>query len=335
MIKVAINGFGRIGRMVFKAGIKDKHIQFVAINDLTSPENLAYLLKHDTVYGKSDLNVSAKDNNLVVNGKTIPVFTEKDPAKLPWAKLKVDIVAECTGFFEDPAKAKAHLDAGAKKVLVSAPCKCEKEPYPYKTLVMGVNDKEYKGEKIVSNGSCTTNCLAPMAKVLNDIFHIKTAFLTTTHAYTATQNLIDGPNKQFSRGRSAALNIVPSSTGAAKALHEVIPSLKGKMDGVALRVPVVCGSITDFVCEVEKKTTAEEVNQFFKKAAQGPLKNILEYSEDELVSTDILGNPHSVIFNAKLTKVLNNNFIQVFGWYDNEWGFSCRMIDVVKLMAKK
>lgn len=335
MIKVAINGFGRIGRMVLKAGLNDKNIQFVAINDLTPIENLAYLLEHDTVHGWLGKKVTARGNNLVISGKSIPVYSEKDPSKLPWAKLKVDVVAECTGFFTDPAKAKAHLDAGAKKVLISAPCKCEeKNPYPYKTVVVGVNDKEYKGVKIVSNGSCTTNCLAPMAKVINDTFKIKSAYLTTTHAYTATQNLIDGPNKNLRRSRAAALNIVPTSTGAAKAIHEVIPELKGKMDGLALRVPVVDGSVTDFISLVEKKTSVEQVNAAFKKAAQ-KMKGILEYSEDDLVSTDILTNPHSVIFDSKLTKVIGGNLIQVFGWYDNEWGFSCRMIDLIKLMAKK
>ena len=336
MIRVAINGFGRIGRMVLRAGLNDKNIQFVAVNDLTPVEHLAYLLEHDTVHGWLGKKVLTKGNSLIINGKSIPVYSEKDPIKLPWKKLKVNVVAECTGFFTDPAKAKAHLDAGAKKVLVSAPCKPdEKNPYPYKTIVMGVNHHQYKGEKIVSNGSCTTNCLAPMAKIINDHFKIRRGFLTTTHAYTATQNLIDGPNKDHRRSRAAAMNIVPTSTGAAKAIHEVIPELKGKMDGLALRVPLVDGSITDFVCEVEKQTSVEEVKTTFKKAAATNMKGILEYSEDDLVSTDILTNPHSVVFDSKLTKVIGGNFIQVFGWYDNEWGFSCRMIELMKLMAKK
>jgi len=329
MINVAINGFGRIGRMVLKAGLNDKKINFVAINDLTPIETLAYLLQHDSVHGRYTKKVSFKGNNLIINGKSIPVYAEKDPAKLPWKKNKVDVVAECTGRFTDVKDAQLHLKAGAKKVLISAPGKNGCPTYVY-----GVNHQKYKGEKVISNGSCTTNCLAPLAKVLNKKLGIVSGFLNTVHAYTSTQNLVDGPNKKMRRCRAAAQNIVPTSTGAAIAVAEVVPELKGKMDGIAMRVPIVDGSVIDFTFIAKKKTSVEEVNKCIQQACQKELKNIVEYSEEELVSTDILTNPHSAIFDSKLTDA-HNALVRIIAWYDNEWGFSCRMIDMFKVMAKQ
>jgi len=326
MINVAINGFGRIGRMILKAGLEDKKVNFVAINDLTPIETLAYLLKHDSVHGRYKKKVSFKGNNLIINGKSIPVFAQKDPAKLPWKKNKVDIVAECTGRFTHLKDAKLHLKAGAKKVLLSAP---GKDGCP--TYVYGVNHKKYKGEKVISNGSCTTNCLAPLAEVLSKKIGIKNGFLNTIHAYTVTQNIVDGPNKKLRRGRAAAQNIVPTSTGAAVAVTEVIPELKGKMDGLAMRVPVVDGSVIDFTFIAKKKTSVNEINRCIKQATKKELKGIVEYSEEELVSTDILTNPHSAIFDSKLTDV-HDNLARIIAWYDNEWGFSNRMIDIIKIM---
>jgi len=339
-IRVAVNGFGRIGRMVLKAGINDKDIEFVAVNDLTDNAALAHLFKYDTVFGKFDGTVKATDSTLVINGKKIQAFAEKEPENLPWKKLKVDVVVESTGFFRTNVLAYKHVKAGAKKVLVSAPCKCELNEkgvceIPLKTLVKGVNDQEYKGEQIVSNASCTTNCLAPMVKVLHDAFKIKKGFMTTVHAYTADQRIVDGPHKDLRRARAAAHNIVPTTTGAAIAVTEVIPELKGKMDGIAIRVPVPDGSVTDFVCEVEKNTSVEGVNKLFKTMADGKLKGIIEYTEEPLVSSDIIGNPHSVIFDALSTHVIDGKLIKVLGWYDNEWGYSCRMIDMIKVMMKK
>ena len=339
-IKVAINGFGRIGRMVFLAGLDDPEIEFVAVNDLTDPKELAYLLKHDSIQGHFQGTAEARENAIVVNGREIKVFAEKDPENLPWGELGVDAVVESTGFFRTNVLANKHIIAGAKKVLVSAPCKCEANDkgvceIPVKTIVKGVNEHEYKGENIVSNASCTTNCLAPMVKVIHDNFKIKKGFLTTIHAYTADQRLVDAPHhKDPRRGRSAAINIVPTSTGAAKAVTEVIPELAGKMDGIAVRVPVATGSLTDFVCEVQKKATIEEVNKLFKNVSQHHLKGVLEYTEEPIVSSDIIHNPHSCIFDSKLTNVIDGKLIKILGWYDNEWGYSCRMIDVVKMMFK-
>lgn len=340
-IKVAINGFGRIGRMVFLAGLDDSEIEFVAVNDLTDNKDLAYLLKHDSIQGQFKGTVEAKEDSLVVNGKEIKAFAEKEPEKLPWKDLEIDVVVESTGLFTKSSLAKKHIDAGAKKVLVSAPCKCEKNEkgvceVGFKTIVKGVNEHEYDGEIIVSNASCTTNCTAPLAKVLNDNFGIKRAFLTTVHAYTSSQGIVDGPHKKDPRrGRTAALNIVPTSTGAAKAVGEVIPALNGKMDGIAMRVPIAAGSITDFVAELEKETTVEEINKLFKNVAENDLKGVLQYTEEPLVSSDIVHNSHSCIFDSKMTSIIDGKFVKVLGWYDNEWGFSCRMIDVIKLMAKK
>ena len=330
MINVAINGFGRIGRMIFRAGMNDKKINFVAINDLTSTENLAYLLKYDSVHGKLNDKISCTKNAIIVNNKKIPVYAEKDPEKLPWKKFKVDVVVESTGFFLTKELASKHLKAGAKKILLSAPAKDDK----IKNFVYGVNHKEYKKtDKIVSNASCTTNCIAPLAKVLEEKFGIVSGLLTTTHAYTSSQKMVDAPSKKFRRGRAAAVNMVPTTTGAAIATCKVLPQLKGKIDGMAIRVPLVDGSITDFTCTLKKKVTEDEINKAMKTAAKKELKNILEYSEEELVSTDILTNPHSAIFDSKLTKVINGNTVKVFAWYDNEWGYSNRMIDMVKFIS--
>ena len=339
-IKVAINGFGRIGRMVFLAGLEDPEIEFVAVNDLTETKELAYLLKHDSIQGQFKGTAEAKDSTIIVNGKEVKVFAEKDPESLPWGELDIDVVIESTGIFRTCGLANKHIIAGAKKVLVSAPLKADKEgngacEIPVKTLVKGVNEHEYNGETIVSNASCTTNCLAPIVKVLNDNFKIKRGYLTTVHAYTADQRLVDAPHKKDPRrGRSAAINMVPTSTGAAKAVTEVIPELKGKMDGIAIRVPVATGSVTDFVCEVEKKVSKEDVNKLFSDVSKHHLKGVLEYTEEPLVSSDIIHNPHSCIFDSLLTNVIEGKFIKVLGWYDNEWGYSCRMIDIAKLISK-
>lgn len=330
MKRVAINGFGRIGRQVFQAGINDPEIEWVGINDLTDPETLAYLLKYDSVHGRFNGTVEAKEKSIVVNGKEIPIFAEKDPANLPWKKLDVDVVAECTGFFTKGPDAMKHVKAGAKKVLISAPGK-EVDL----TVVKGVNEHEYDSGKhtIISNASCTTNCVAPMVKVIHDNFRVKRGFMSTTHAYTATQRLVDAPDpKDKRRGRSAAINLVVSTTGAAKAVAEVIPELKGKLDGFAIRVPVADGSIANFVVEVEKLTSKEEVNELFRNVAAHHLKGVLEYTEEPLVSTDIIHNPHSCIFDAGSTNVIESTLINVVGWYDNEWGYSNRMIDILKLL---
>lgn len=329
MVKVAINGFGRIGRQVFQAGHDDSEIDFVAFNDLTDTKTLAHLLKYDSVHGKFKGTVEAKDDGLVVNGKFIKVFAERDPANLPWKEMGVEVVVECTGFFRDREGASKHLKAGAKKVLISAPAK-----NPDITIVLGVNEHDYDKEKhnIISNASCTTNCLAPIVKVLNDNYGIEHGFLTTVHAYTAGQKIVDGPHKDLRRARSAAINIVPTTTGAAKAVTEVIPELKGKMDGMAMRVPVPDGSIIDFVCHVKKDVTKEEINALMKKVAENEMKGILEYTEDPIVSTDIIHNPHSSIFDSQMTSVLEGRFVKIISWYDNEWGYSNRLIDVIKFL---
>jgi len=330
MVKVAINGFGRIGRLVLKAGIDDKDIEFVAVNDITDAKTLAHLFKWDSVHGKFNGTVEAKDNEIVINGKKIKVFAEKDPEKLPWKDLEVDIVVESTGFFRKKEAAAKHITAGAKKVLLSAPAKGD----GVKMIVLGVNDDFYNKEEdhIVSNASCTTNCLAPLVKVLHDTCNVKRGFMTTIHAYTGDQMLVDAPHKDLRRARAAAANIVPTTTGAASAVGKVMPELKGKLDGIAVRVPVPNGSVTDFVVEVEKETTVEEVNSAFRKAAAGKLRNILEYSEEALVSTDIIGNPHSSIFDSQFTRVSDGKLIKLVSWYDNEWGYSCRMVDFIKKM---
>ncbi|WP_026530440.1 type I glyceraldehyde-3-phosphate dehydrogenase [Haematomicrobium sanguinis] len=332
-VKVGINGFGRIGRNFFRAALEQgADLDIVAVNDLTSPETLANLLKFDSVAGKLSEDVSVEDGNLKVGDKTIKVLAERDPANLPWKDLGVDIVIESTGFFTKAADAQKHIDAGAKKVIISAPATDEDA-----TLVMGVNDESYDPEtqNIISNASCTTNCLAPLAQVLNDTFGIEKGLMTTVHAYTADQNLQDGPHKDPRRARAAAINIVPTSTGAAKAIGLVLPELKGKLDGFAMRVPVPTGSATDLTAEVSRETTVEAVNAAYKAAAEDPKwKGILAYSEDPLVSSDIVGDPHSSIFDAGLTRVIGNQ-VKVVAWYDNEWGYSNRLVDLTELVASK
>lgn len=329
-MRVAINGFGRIGRNVFKAGYKRKGIEFVAINDLTDPKTLAHLLKYDSIFGIFPENVEAGEKSLTVSGKKIDISAEKDPANLPWADLDIDVIVESTGFFRKRPDAQKHLDAGAKKVVISAPAS-----EPDITVVIGVNDDQITSEhKIISNASCTTNCLAPVAKVLLDNFGIEKGFMTTVHAYTGDQKLLDTPHKKFRRARAAAVSMIPTTTGAAKAVSLVLPELEGKIDGMAIRVPIPNISIVDFVSVLEKDTSAEEVNKVFKKAASGKLKGILDYTEEPLVSVDYIGNPHSSTVDGLLTKV-NGNLCDMMSWYDNEWGYSNRMVDLLELLSKK
>jgi glyceraldehyde 3-phosphate dehydrogenase len=328
-IKVGINGFGRIGRLVFRRLFNNPNVEIVKINDLTDNATLAHLLKYDSAHGKLDKSVSGDENYIIVDGKKIIGSAEKDPANLKWGDLGVDIVIECTGKFTDGTKAKAHLEAGAKKVIISAP-----GTNVDATVVIGVNEHILTQEmNIISNASCTTNCLAPMAKVLDEVFGIEKGYMTTVHAYTADQNLQDAPHKDLRRARAAALNIVPTSTGAAKAVGLVLPHLKGKLDGVAMRVPVIDGSLTDLTVILKKETTKEEINQAMKNAAETTLKGILEYSTDPLVSVDIIGNSHSCIFDSQQTSAMGN-LVKVVGWYDNEWGYSCRTADLVNILAK-
>ncbi|WP_431928415.1 type I glyceraldehyde-3-phosphate dehydrogenase [Micromonospora wenchangensis] len=329
-IRVGINGFGRIGRNFFRAVLASgADIEVVAVNDLTDNATLAHLLKYDSILGRLPHEVKATADEITVGGKTIKAFAEKDPAKLAWGDAGADVVIESTGFFTDGTKAKAHIDGGAKKVIISAPAKNEDV-----TVVMGVNHDQYDPAKhtIISNASCTTNCLAPMAKVLQDTFGIEKGLMTTIHAYTQDQNLQDAPHKDLRRARAAALNIVPTSTGAAKAIGLVLPVLKGKLDGYALRVPIPTGSATDLTVEVGRETSVDEVNAAIKAAADGPLKGILVYNEDPIVSSDIVTDPASCIFDAPLTKVIGNQ-VKVVGWYDNEWGYSNRLVDLVKLVG--
>lgn len=330
--RIAINGFGRIGRLVLKAAYRDPRFEFVAVNDLTDAKTLGTLLKYDSTHGRFPDKVELKDNAIIVAGKTIPVTAEKDPAKLDWRKFGVDIVVESTGVkvFQKRDGLEAHLRAGAKKVLLTVPPKDEIDGI----IVMGVNDHQIKPEhKLISNASCTTNCLAPMVKVLLDNFGIEYGLMTTVHAFTNDQRVLDMPHSDLRRARTAANNIIPTTTGAARTVGKVIPELKGKLDGLSLRVPVVDGSITDFVAMVKKDATIEEVNGAMKKAADGPLKGILEYTEDPIVSTDIIGNPHSCIFDAASTMIMQKRMVKVLGWYDNEWGYSCRCIDILGKMA--
>ena len=330
-VKVGINGFGRIGRNVFRAGFNDPAIEFVAVNDITDTKTLGHLLKYDSVIGNFSAKVEVQENTIVVNGKKIKVLSEKDHTKLPWKDLGVDIVVESTGLkiFTDGEAARDHIKGGAKKVIISAPAKT-----PDATLAMGVNDSDYDAAKhhVISNASCTTNCLAPVAKVLLENFGIKHGLMTTIHSYTNDQKLLDLPHKDLRRARAAALSMIPTSTGAAKAIGLVLPALKGKMDGIAIRVPTPNVSIVDLVVEVEKPATKEEINAAFKKAAAGPLKGILEYNEEPLVSIDFKGNPHSSILDAPLTAV-HGTMVKVLAWYDNEWGYSVRVIDLVKKIA--
>jgi glyceraldehyde 3-phosphate dehydrogenase len=329
-IRVGINGFGRIGRNFFRAVLASgADIELVGANDLTDNATLAHLLKYDSILGRLPYEVKATGDEITVNGKTFKALAERDPAKLPWGDLGADVVLESTGFFTDATKAKAHIEAGAKKVIISAPAKNEDV-----TVVMGVNHEDYDPAKhaIISNASCTTNCLAPMAKVLHDAFTIERGLMTTIHAYTQDQNLQDGPHKDLRRARAAALNVVPSSTGAAKAISLVLPELKGKLDGYALRVPIPTGSATDLTVTLGREVTVEEVNAAVKAAADGPLKGILTYTEDEIVSSDIVTDPASCIFDSGLTKVIGDQ-VKVVGWYDNEWGYSNRIVDLVKLVG--
>ena len=328
-VKVAINGFGRIGRNYYRALVAaGADLDVVAVNDLTDNKTLAHLLKYDSILGRFDGEISYDDDALIIDGREIKAFAEKDPANLPWSDLGVDIVIESTGFFTDATKAKAHLDAGAKKVLISAPAKNEDI-----TIVMGVNDDLYDAENhnIISNASCTTNCLAPMAKALNDGIGIVKGLMTTIHAYTADQNLQDAPHKDLRRARAAALNMVPTTTGAAKAVALVLPELKGKLDGYAMRVPTPTGSATDLTFEASRETSVEEINEIVKKAADG---KVLVYTEDAIVSKDIETDPASCIFDAQLTKVIGNQ-VKVLGWYDNEWGYSNRLVDLTVLVGSK
>ena len=330
-VRVGINGFGRIGRNFFRAAAASgADIEIVGVNDLTDNATLAHLLKYDSILGRLDGDVTSSADEIAVNGKSFKAFAERDPANLKWGDLGADVVLESTGFFTDAVKAKTHVDNGAKKVIISAPAKNEDV-----TIVMGVNDSAYDAaaHTIISNASCTTNCLAPMAKALDDEFTIVKGLMTTIHAYTQDQNLQDGPHKDLRRARAAALNIVPTSTGAAKAIGLVLPQLKGKLDGFALRVPIPTGSATDLTFEAGRETTVEEVNAAVKAAADGALKGILKYTEDPIVSSDIVTDPHSCIFDAGLTKVIGNQ-VKVVGWYDNEWGYSNRLIDIVVLVGK-
>jgi glyceraldehyde 3-phosphate dehydrogenase len=332
-VKIGINGFGRIGRNFYRAMLaQGSDLELVAVNDLTDNDTLAHLLKYDTVAGVLDETVELDGDNIVVGGRPIRVFEEKDPANLPWGELGVDIVIESTGRFTDAEAAAAHIRAGAKKVVVSAPAKGDNVA----TLVLGVNEGSYDPAKhdIISNASCTTNCLAPLAKVFLDAFGIERGLMTTVHAYTADQNLQDGPHRDLRRARAAAANIIPTSTGAAKALGLVIPELIGKLDGYALRVPVITGSITDLTVTAGRPVTVEEVNAAYRAAAEGPLKGILKYTEDPIVSSDIVGDPHSAIFDAGLTKVIGDQ-VKVAGWYDNEWGYSSRLVDIVEYVAER
>ncbi len=329
-IKVGINGFGRIGRLVFRRCLEIGGFDFVGINDLTDAATLAHLLKYDSVHGKFDGEVKVDGNDIIVNGDRIRITAERDPANLKWKELGADIVVESTGVFRTKEACMKHIEAGAKKVILTVPAKGDIDA----TVVLGVNDDVLKGdEQIISNASCTTNCLAPMVKVINDNFGLEKGFMTTVHAYTNDQQLLDLPHKDLRRARAAAVSIIPTTTGAAKTVGKVIPELKGKLDGFALRVPTPDGSITDFVAIVKKETTAEEVNAAMKAAAEGAMKGIMEYSEDPLVSIDIVHNPHSCILDSQSTMV-NGNLVKVVGWYDNEWGYSCRVVDLILKAAK-
>ena len=331
-IRIGINGFGRIGRNVLRASLGNPAFEFVAINDLTDAKTLAYLLKYDSVHGTLETDVEAREDALVVGGKSIKVLAMKDPKELPWKSLGVDIVIESTGRFTDREGASKHLSAGAKRVIITAPSKD-----PDATFVMGVNEQTYDAAKhtIISNASCTTNCLAPVAKILQEQFGIKHGIMTTIHSYTNDQQLLDLPHKDLRRARAAALSMIPTTTGAASAVGEVLPSLKGKLDGFAMRVPTPNVSVVDLAAEINRKATAEDLNAAFQAAAEGPLKGILEYVTAQLVSIDFKGNPHSAMLDAAYTKVMDGDFVKVLAWYDNEWGYSSRCVDLLRFMATK
>ena len=332
-VKVGINGFGRIGRNIFRAAIENRNIDFVAVNDLPTPTaTLAHLLKYDSILGELKVNIEAKENALVVNGKEIKVLSYKDPAEIPWASMGVQIVVESSGVFTEKEKAVKHIQAGAKKVIITAPAKNEDL-----TIVMGVNERVYDPSKhsVVSNASCTTNCLAPVAKVLIEKFGIKRGLMTTIHSYTNDQRILALVHKDLRRARAAGLSMIPTTTGAAKAVSLVLPELKGKLDGLAIRVPTPNVSLVDLVVEVEKDTTKEEVNMAFKEAAEGKLNGILEYCDKPLVSKDFNGNPRSSIVDAALTYVIDKRMVKVLSWYDNEWGYSCRVVDLIEYILNK
>jgi glyceraldehyde 3-phosphate dehydrogenase len=331
-VRVAINGFGRIGRNMFRASLNNKDIEIVAINDLTDAKTLAHLLKHDSMFGSFPVDVKAGEGKLVVDGRDITVVAHRDPAELPWKDLKIDIAIESTGRFVDRPNAEKHIKAGAKKVIISAPAKD-----PDATFVLGVNDETYDPAKhnIVSNASCTTNCLAPVAKVLHQSFGIVHGLMNTIHSYTNDQQLLDLPHKDLRRARAAALSIIPTSTGAAKAVSLVLPELKGKLDGISLRVPTPTVSVVDLAVEVSRKVTKDEVNAALRDAANGKMKGFLQFEEQPLVSVDFKGNPHSSIVDAELTAVMDETMVKVIAWYDNEWGYSCRLRDLAVMIAKK
>ena len=328
-VKIGINGFGRIGRLVFRGVLNDPNIEVVAVNDLTDAATLAHLLKYDTNHGTLDADVSVDGDTIVVNGKRIKVMAERDPKNLPWGELGVEYVVEATGIFRSREQAQWHIDAGAKKVIITAPAKNEDI-----TIVMGVNEGDYKADEhhVISNASCTTNCLAPVAKLIDDNFGIKKGLMTTVHAYTTDQRILDLPHKDLRRARAAAENIVPTTTGAAAAVGLVLPNLKGKLDGFAIRVPVSTVSVVDLVVETEKPVTVEAVNAVLKEAAEGDLKGILGFEEAPLVSCDFKGNNHSSIVDAALTKTMGDNMLKVVAWYDNEWGYSMRVVDLIRYM---
>lgn len=329
-IKVGINGFGRIGRLVFRRGLELGNIEFVGINDLTDAKTLAHLLKYDSVHGKFNGEVSVDGDCIIVNGQRIKIMAEKDPANLKWGELGAEIVVESTGVFRSQEACMKHIAGGAKKVILTVPAKGDVDA----TVVLGVNDDKLTGEeKVISNASCTTNCLAPVVKVLNDKFGVEKGFMTTVHSYTNDQRVLDLPHSDLRRARSAAINIIPTTTGAAKAVGKVIPELKGKLDGFSLRVPTPDGSITDLVATLKREVTVEEVNAAMKEAAETTMKGILEYTEDPIVSTDIVRNPASSIFDA-LSTMVNGNMVKVVSWYDNEWGYSCRVVDLIAKIAK-
>jgi glyceraldehyde 3-phosphate dehydrogenase len=330
-IKVGVNGFGRIGRLVLRRALEIGGFNFVGINDLTDAKTLGHLLKYDSIHGKFNGEIKVDGNALIVNGDRIEITAEKDPANLKWGKLGTDILIESTGHFADRSGCQMHIDAGAKKVILTVPPKGDKLD---KMIVLGVNDADLMpSDKLVSNASCTTNCLAPMVKVLNDAFGIEQGFMTTVHSYTNDQNLLDLPHKDLRRARAAAMSIIPTTTGAARAIGQIIPELKGKIDGASLRVPTPTGSITDFVAQLKREATIDEVNAAYKAAANGPMKNILAYTEDPIVTADIVHDSHSCIFDSQMTMAMGKT-VKVFGWYDNEWGYSCRVVDLAIKMDK-
>ena len=327
-VRIGINGFGRIGRLVLRAGINDPDLEFVAINDITDAKTLSYLFKYDSIHGRFKGDVKAADDGFTINGKKVKIYAERDPANIPWDKHNVDIVVESTGIFRKPEQAGKHLKGSVKKVLISAPAKVDG------TFVKGVNFDQYDPAKhnIICIGSCTTNCLAPVVKVLHDNYKIVNAFMTTIHAYTNDQMILDLPHSDHRRARAAALSMIPTTTGAAKAISEVMPEMKGRIDGVSVRVPTPDGSLVDLVAVLETEVTIEQVNAAMKKAADGPMKGVLEYTDESIVSIDVVGNPHSSIFDAQMTMVTGGKMVKVFSWYDNEWGFSCRMVEMLKMM---